>query len=98
MSRHSCSYSRDSQYIAAWVGAADSSCNPLIGSGCLIALPNRPGLAKAVKPSLRRLAGLAHELATAALVGNIDRSEILIRRLALETSPEHAMALGSGAR
>jgi len=34
----------------------------------------------------------------AALLGNADRAAILIRRLALDTSPEHPVALGSGAR
>jgi len=65
---------------------------------CPITLPNEPGLAKAAGPPLRRVAGLAHDLATAALLGKTERAVSLIRRLALDTSPEHPVALGSGAR
>jgi len=60
--------------------------------------PNRPGLAKAGGPPLRRVAELAHDLATAALLGNADKTASLIRRLALEASPEHAKAAVSEAR
>jgi len=57
-----------------------------------VAKPHGPSLAKG---SLQRVAGLAHGLATAALLGNTDRAEILIRRLGLEASPGHTMALAS---
>jgi len=57
--------------------------------------PHGPGLAKG---SLQRVAGLAHGLATAALLGKTDSSAILIRRLALEASPGRAMALSCEGR